>query len=199
MVLDVFQTNTAKPHPGGLFPSRPSWDESWTESWKQCRLDEHQLMTVFIFYQLVLQRTALPQCTADMYPGGDECPSAIKMRRRRSHSLTSAIISHWANGLQLQWLGSRSFFLPSDRPSCCHGPPPPQWSAPSPFSGEKWSSAKSCDWTRRLPASDLHQVALSSGELQVYYWKVYYYGRHISAARVDHWRSLSNLARAVVA
>lgn len=79
MVLDVFQTNTAKPHLGGFFPSRPSWDESWTESWKQCRLDEHQLMTVFIFYQLVLQRTALlPQCTADMYPGGDECPSAIK-------------------------------------------------------------------------------------------------------------------------
>lgn len=88
MVLDVFQTNTAKPHLGGLFHSRPSWDESWTESWKQCRLDEHQLMTVFIFYQLVLQRTALPQCTADMYPGGDECPSAIK----------------WAGGALTLWL-----------------------------------------------------------------------------------------------
>lgn len=34
--------------------------------------------TVFIFYQLVLQQTASPQCGADMYPGGDECPSAIK-------------------------------------------------------------------------------------------------------------------------
>lgn len=78
MVLDIFQTNTAKAHLGGFFQSRPSWDESWTESWKQCRLDKHQLMTVFIFYQLVLQQTASLQCTTDMYPGGDECVSVIK-------------------------------------------------------------------------------------------------------------------------
>lgn len=47
-----------------------------------------QLKTVFNFYQLVLQQAASPQCGADMYPGGDECPSAIK----------------WGNGAPTLWL-----------------------------------------------------------------------------------------------
>lgn len=47
-----------------------------------------QLITVFNCYQLVLQQAAWPQCGADMNPGGDECPSAIK----------------WGNGAPTLWL-----------------------------------------------------------------------------------------------
>lgn len=136
-----------------------------------------------------------------MYPGGDECPTAIKWGNDAFTLwllllLATELTVYSYNGLAL----ILSSFLPSDESGCCHSHRLRNGHAPSPFSDEKWSSVKSCDCTRRMSAWDLHRVALSSGELQVYYWNhVYYYGRQISAARVDHWRSLSYLARASAA
>lgn len=74
--------------------------------------------TVFIFYQLVLQQTASPQCGADMYPGGDECPSVIKWGKDALPLWLLLFLAIFSHGLQLQWLGFQSFFIPSDGSSC---------------------------------------------------------------------------------
>lgn len=199
MVLDIFQTNTRKKSSTGVFPipAKLGWKLDW--ELKTMSPQQQQLKTVFKFYQLVFQQTASPQCGADMYPGGDECPSAIKWG---NDSFTLWLLLLLATELTVYSYNDLALSLSSSfwRVELLPQPPPTPRHPPSPFWDEKWSSVKSCDCTRRAVLLQICTGSpLSSGELQVYYWKrVYYYGRHISAARVDHWRSLSYLARARV-
>lgn len=120
MGLGVFQTNTQKKSSRRVFPflTKLGWNLDW--ELKTMSSQQQQLITVFNFYQLVLQQNRLTAVRRWYLSGRGRVSYSDKMRQRRVHSLTSAIISHWANGLQLQWLGPHSFFLPFDESGCCH-------------------------------------------------------------------------------
>lgn len=95
------------------FPTKLGWKLDWKlkamSSWRTSTHD------CFHFLSVGAPANRLSAVHRWYVSGWGRVSLSDKMRQRWSHSLTSAIISHWANGLQLQWLGSRSFFLLTGR------------------------------------------------------------------------------------